>query len=221
MTSDPNPTTSFATGKLSLRGRGQQHQTPTADIAATALDYVLQRRASRRTGGPVGPIPDSLRRQSTGAAGSGPPSARSPLRARARSAAVLAAVISLIAFALVYRGEAGPQVERHAVHGTLTLRGRPLADSVVEFHRLDAAGVSIETAFTDSRGHFVIGDTAGTGVPSGEYGVVVRGRRRVVRRGEVFFDHVPLPPQYAKPDASPLKASVSGPVARLSLAISP
>jgi hypothetical protein len=221
MTSELNATTSVATGKLSLRGRGKRPQTPTADIAATALDYVLQRRASRRNGSPVAPLPEALRRQPAGMGSQEPSSAQRMLQTRALTSVGLVAGSCLIAFFIFGRGAQPPQVERHAIRGTLTLRGRPLADSVVEFHRLDATEPSVETAFTDAQGNFSIGDAAGTGVPRGEYSVVVRGRRRVVRRGEMFFDHVPLPPQYAKPDASPLKASVSGPVARLSLAISP
>lgn len=221
MTSELNASSSSAAGKLSLRARGQRPLTPTADVAATALDYVLRRRASRRSGAAVMPVPELLRPRPTGKATADPASGGGPLLRRSLPAAFLVVGTCLIAFAILGRGAKPLEVERHAVHGTLTLRGRPLADSVVEFHRLDATGRSVETALTDARGHFAIGDTAGTGVPSGEYGVVVRGRRRVVRRGEVFFDHVPLPPQYAKPDASPLKASVSGPVARLSLVISP
>lgn len=221
MTSDRKASSSSTAGKLSLRERGQRPNTPTADVAATAIDFVLRRRASRRNGAVVVPVPESLRRKPIAKSTPELVPTQSALRWQGLASALLVAVSLLVALAFFAGSEEPAEVERHVVHGTVTLRGRPLADSVVEFHRLDASGLSVETACTDTKGHFVIGDTAGMGVPSGEYGVVIRGRRRVVRGDEVFFDQVSLPPQYAKPDATPLKAFVTGPVTRMSLAIVP
>lgn len=221
MTSENLAASASPSRKLSLRGQDQKPLSATGDVAATAIEYVLQRRASKRRGLPVAPLPASLRRTAVSGTQHGRRAAPELSWLSVGAGVLGAAAALLVAIGLLGREASAPPIQRHAVSGTLTLRGRPLADSVVEFHRLDAAGSPVETAFTDTSGHFAIGDIAGTGVPSGEYGVVIRGRRRVVRRGEVFFDHVPLPAHYATPDASPLKASVSGPIARLSLAIVP
>jgi hypothetical protein len=90
-----------------------------------------------------------------------------------------------------------PMLERHAVAGTATFNGRPLANATVAFQRVtDAASSEPRVVRTAADGSFAIG--ADKGLPSGIYAITVRP-------GE---SAVPIPPNYRSPDTSPLRFEI-------------
>jgi hypothetical protein len=217
MTSAAFSASSGSPRRISLRGSASRTATETATAADEALQYVLDRRLRRREGR----LPPARRHASIGnpsVLSVGSRFARPLWLTRALALGLLAILLGLATFS-VGTGR-NPRVVV-PVAGRLLLNGRALADSVVEFHHLDGSDGRIETAVTDPHGRFDFGGASPAGVAPGEYGVVVRARRRVVRGGEVSFVHVPVPVPYRRPDTTPLKVSVSTPLPDLVLAVRP
>lgn len=218
MTSAAFPVPDDRRRRVSLRRRSSNSSTATSRAADDALQQVMTRRSLKRDGR----VPS----RPTAAAGS-LADLRESVSGVFSGIGLLKVAVLLVVGLAMWTGlsiltAAPPGEPRHAVRGTLTLNGRPLSHSIVEFHRLDPpAGQEspIEVAYTDDAGAFAFGAARTPGLPAGHYAVVARGRRRVVRRGESVLESVPLPKSYAAPEATPLRVEVSTEVSSLQLAV--
>lgn len=121
-------------------------------------------------------------------------------------------LVILMGMALVGCGSSGG-VACAPVHGQVLLAGKPLAEAMVVFHRLDGRpeGAPKPVAYCDPQGRFALTTLqTGDGAPPGRYAVTVelRAARQIgeemVRDGRNL-----LPPQYADPHRTPLKCDVA------------
>lgn len=109
-------------------------------------------------------------------------------------AVVLAGVGLVLAVAV---NDTLPMLARHAVAGTATFNGRPLAGATVGFLRLgEPAASEPRVVRTAADGSFRI--AAEEGLASGLYAITVRP-------GE---SALPVPPAYRSPDTSPLRFEI-------------
>ena len=204
--------------RVSLRRRSTNSSTVTSRAADDALQQVMTRRSLKRDGRVPSPP--------TAAAGS-LADVRESLSGVLSGICLLKVALLLVVGLAMWTGlsiltAAPPDEPRHAVRGMLTLNGRPLSHSIVEFHLLDPpAGQAspIQVAYTDDAGAFAFGAAQTPGLPAGHYAVVARGRRRVVRHGESELVDLPLPKAYANPEQTPLKVSVSEDTSGVRLAV--
>lgn len=214
----PTPSDPSAHRKVSIRRRGAVCDTATSSCADEALRQVLHRRVLKRDG----------RSSAHAGAQSGAlvefreaVSRLADVRTLLRCAAILVIGLALWGAFTVMR-DAPPAEPRHVVQGVLAMNGAPLPHSIVEFHRVaepPADTSFVEVAYTDDEGRFAFGTLQTPGIPAGDYSIVVRGRRRVMKRGEFLLEPVQLPKPYAFPQATPLKVSVTSDVTGVRLVI--
>jgi len=100
----------------------------------------------------------------------------------------------------------------HPVHGTVTSKGKPLAEAVVVFHRVggDVEGNQKPMAIAKADGSFDLTTyRSGDGAPPGEYAITVE-LRALTTGGEEPVRNGPntLPARYAKPESSGFKYTV-------------
>lgn len=206
--------------RVSIRHSRATSSTETSSAAEVALQQILDRRLRRREGRPPSAVARTF-----GSARSGVVRSidRCGLPQWVFRVGVLGFATVVLGYAVCAVMHSAPSAERrHAVTGTLSLNGRPLPDSIVEFHRIDEAEGGdrlVEVSYTDAEGHFTFGASMTPGLPAGTYAVVTRGRRRVVRHGEPELVHLPLPKAYTNPVETPLKVSVSEDTSGVRLAV--
>ena len=100
----------------------------------------------------------------------------------------------------------------YPVHGTVTSKGKPLAEAVVVFHRVggDVEGNQKPMAIAKADGSFDLTTYhIGDGAPPGDYAITVE-LRALTTGGEepVRNGHNTLPVKYAKPESSGIKYTV-------------
>jgi|SRR5579883_2635769 len=103
------------------------------------------------------------------------------------------------------------------VSGTVLIDGRPTADAVVTLYPVNGTSEPHPSGRSDANGRFTLTTReAGDGALAGEYRVTVTrilavapAGGRVVAEGESVAVRNYLPPTYARPDTTPLKATVS------------
>lgn len=100
----------------------------------------------------------------------------------------------------------------YPVRGSVALKGKPLAESIVVLHRIggDVEGNQKPMAIAKPDGTFELTTHhSGDGAPPGEYAITVE-RRALVTGGEEPTRTGPntLPAKYAKPESSGLKYTV-------------
>ncbi len=116
--------------------------------------------------------------------------------------------------ALVPACSKGSRKQVYPVRGQVLLQGRPVAQAIVTFHPAAAAADDPRpSAQTDEQGYFTLGSyTHDDGAPAGEYTVSVTCFRssapRTASEGDQTTRNV-LPPRYANPTTSQLRATVS------------
>ena len=120
-------------------------------------------------------------------------------------ALVLAGVGTVLAIAVA---KTLPMLERHAVAGTATFNGRPVAGATVAFQLLaDAPAAEPRVVRTAADGSFRI--DADEGLPSGIYAVTVRPGDSAVA----------IPANYRSPETSPLRFEVREDLAGMQVSI--
>ena len=97
--------------------------------------------------------------------------------------------------------------------GSVTYRGKPLAEATVVFHRVggDVEGNHKPIGVTDASGNFSLTTFhQNDGAPPGDYQITVE-QRALVAGGEEPTRTGPnvLPPKYAKPETSGFKFTVA------------
>jgi hypothetical protein len=102
----------------------------------------------------------------------------------------------------------------YPVRGQVLFHGRPAARAIVTFHPVGAAPDEPRpSAHTDDRGYFNLTSYArGDGAPEGDYAVTVAWFRSLPVRNPSEGDPTTrnvLPPRYANPATSRLKATVA------------
>jgi 5-hydroxyisourate hydrolase-like protein (transthyretin family) len=121
-------------------------------------------------------------------------------------ALVLAGVGIVLAVAVI---NTLPMLARHAVSGTATFNGKPLASVTVNFQKITGSTEADSRVIrTAADGSFQI--AAGEGLPSGLYAVSVRP-------GE---SGRPIPPNYLSPETTPLRFEIREDLTGLQLSIS-
>jgi hypothetical protein len=106
----------------------------------------------------------------------------------------------------------GPKV--YPVRGQLLVDGKPAAQATVTFHPVGGAASAVRpSAQTDDQGYFTLTTQArGDGAPEGDYDVTVTWFRAFTApqqaEGEAKAVNL-LPPRYANPTTSKLKAAVT------------
>jgi hypothetical protein len=101
----------------------------------------------------------------------------------------------------------------HAVRGQILIQGRPAAQAIVTFHPVGANEDDPRpSAQTDEQGYFRLSSYAeGDGAPEGDYAITVTWFRSLSRNpleGDESTRNV-LPPRYANPTTSQLRATVA------------
>jgi hypothetical protein len=103
-------------------------------------------------------------------------------------------------------GEGG--IATFPVEGSLTVKGEPAPGAFLVFHPVDG-GAERPTAQVGQDGAFRVSTRdEGDGAPEGEYAVTVEWWRPRIVGGEAVPGANVLPPEYANPERSPLKAVV-------------
>jgi len=101
----------------------------------------------------------------------------------------------------------------HAVRGQVLVQGRPASQAIVTFHPVGAIeGDPRPSGQTDEQGFFQLSSYAnGDGASEGDYDVTVtwfRSQNRTPTEGDESTRNV-LPPRYANPATSLLRATVA------------
>jgi hypothetical protein len=125
----------------------------------------------------------------------------------------LVALLSLsLALLVPACSKGGPKV--YPVRGQVLVEGRPAARATITFHPVGGAAEGLRpSAQTDEQGYFRLTSYAGgDGAPEGEYAVTVTWFRAFAARNLSEGDENTrnlLPPRYANPATSQLKATVT------------
>jgi hypothetical protein len=118
-------------------------------------------------------------------------------------------LLALLGVILPGCGRSGPKPQ--LVHGQILVDGQPIRGAAVTFHPSDNTESLRPTAQTDEQGYFSLTSFAsGDGAPTGEYAVTVtlyRVETQHQAEGDDTSRNV-LPPRYANPTESRLKAVV-------------
>ena len=125
----------------------------------------------------------------------------------------LAALVLLTVTLVTFSG-CGDPLNRQAVSGTVTLKGKPLAGATIGFHKKPAADALVQTprftadSYANEKGEFKPStSTAFDGLPEGEYIVTVF----LTNDGKYYSGEVKekskLDAKYADVKTSPLKLS--------------
>jgi hypothetical protein len=101
----------------------------------------------------------------------------------------------------------------YPVRGRVLLDGRPAPRAIVTFHPAGAGEELRPSAQTDDQGYFTLTSYGGgDGAPAGDYAVTVTWFRSFAGRNPAEGDESTrnvLPPRYASPATSQLRATVS------------
>ncbi len=130
-----------------------------------------------------------------------------------RVSSVLCSVTIVSAAVLAAGCSKGSQKALHPVRGQVLAEGRPLPQAIVTFHPVGAGPEEPRpSAQTDDQGYFTLTTYAkGDGAPAGEYAVTVTCFRSFAVRNPSEGDENTrniLPPRYANPATSQLRATV-------------
>jgi len=99
----------------------------------------------------------------------------------------------------------------HPVSGRVLVKGQALADVMIALHPLDEAKYKTErpVAYTDKEGNFKLTTYShGDGAPEGEYKLTVMMRPNDGEGGDQPTSKKKIDWKYARPNTTPLKATV-------------
>jgi hypothetical protein len=119
----------------------------------------------------------------------------------------------VVLFGVILPGCGGSGPKPQPVHGQILVDGQPVRGAAVTFHPVGSTESLRPSAQTDEQGLFSLTSFAnGDGAPAGEYSVTVTLYRVDITRQQAEGDATTvnvLPPRYANPTGSQLKAVVS------------
>ncbi len=129
-----------------------------------------------------------------------------------RATSALSAVTAM-GLALLVPGCSNSHRPVYPVRGQILVQGQPLPQAIVTFHPVGASTDDLRpSAQTDDQGYFTLTSYAGgDGAPQGEYAVTVTCFRSFTDRNASEGDESTrnvLPPRYANPATSQLRATV-------------